>query len=785
MTQADDKTFSPAIGQSVLTDRQWARRVATAAGLDDPKLIEKVETALAEADVRPGKPPAKPHRLHVTSVYFAGVKTIREAEPGGQTVLVETALDTNSPREHEVAREPFSFHHEFGPGMTAFATDGVNLAGKSTILGVLLWALRGAVPNPTLQPDVVRNWLREAAVALQLDDRTILVHWRIDQGRPEGSVYDVLVPDGIDLSPLSDAGLAAARHELELREPTQTAAAGAEKGGIDTDGPTPSPSSATVAWPGVALVEQLVAIDALRSLANFESDDTFESAMSGVLMRRLDLEPIKVWQKMPGATDKSDAKIVEHGWKTLSQALAIIDPTNSSVLGEIPMLVNQLLTVFLGSAWSRPVITARWQKSKADQSLASARRRAETDSQVRRGTQKNLEDRISVLRTELDDLGAIPGYLDVQAATSEATQTAVDAAAAQATLLATALTYGTAERLLERTKADLHALVEAVATRRFWHSLRPSCCPRCDKAIEDDQWAREREGHCSLCDSEFIEVHQPGDEANETPEPADVEAGEAGDGEDQEDEIVAIREQLAVLEEQVVATSAAHDQAQVASELAQAAAAAAAEKLSNLDRAASEQRRGLEDELNVLLGRLEERTIMNDAVEPDGLADLQFVANVLKAALDIATGERDAEQKQLLEIVSAVITEFGIEFGVRNLVRANLNAAGRLSTLKGETPHNFSDLAPGERLRVRIALIVGLLRVGEETGAGRHPGLLIIDDLTSHEIDREDAAKIAARLTTQKDLQVITASTYAPTLAEAIGGNGSVVTPPQGMNVMF
>jgi hypothetical protein len=220
-------------------------------------------------------------------------------------------------------------------------------------------------------------------------------------------------------------------------------------------------------------------------------------------------------------------------------------------------------------------------------------------------------------------------------------------------------------------------------------------------------------------------------------------------------------------------------------DLAQTAAAAAAETLSNLDRAASEQRREIENELNVLLGRLEERTIIDDAAGADGLAELEFVAIVLKAALDIATAERDAEQKQLLEIVSAVITEFGIEFGVRNLVRADLNAAGRLTTLKGETPHNFSDLAPGERLRVRIALIVGLLRVGEQTGAGRHPGLLIIDDLTSHEIDRADASKIAARLTTQTDLQVIAASTYAPTLTEAIGGNGSVVTPPEGMDVMF
>ncbi len=783
MTQASTKTQSSLSGPLVFTERQWAERVAAKAGFDDAKVISEVASILAHADVRPGKPPAKPHRLHVKAVYFAGIKSIRAPDGQHTRASAETALDTGAALEHEVVRAPFSFHHEFGPGMTAFATDGENSAGKSTILGVLLWALRGTVPRPTLQPDVVQNWLREAAVSLQLDDRTILVHWRIDQGRPEGAVFDVLAPDGVDLAPLADAGLASANQELQLltapRQPEGLAGAGTV---VQPDA-EPFPD---VAWPGSGLVDQLVAVDALRSLTSFDGEDTFESAMAGVLMPRLDLEPIKVWQRMPGAADKGDAKIVEHGWKTLSQALAIIDPTSSSVLGEIPMLVNQLLTVFLGSAWSRPVITARWQKSKADQSLASAKRRMEADLVVRQGTQMDLQDRIDILRAQLDDLGDVPNYLDVQAATSEATRTAVAAAAAQVAKFESALTYGTAEHTLETIKSDLHALNEASATRRFWHSLRPSCCPRCDKTIEDDHWAREKEGYCSLCDGEFIEPPEVKAIPEQAHEPTDVLTDDVGDEEDQEDEIVALQEQVAVMKAQVVAASEAHDEARSASDLARAAAAVAAETLSTLDRAASEQRRAVENELNVLMGRLEERTIIDDdAAGADALAELEFVAVVLKAALDIATGERDVEQKQLLKIVSAVITEFGIEFGVRNLVRADLNAAGRLRTLKGETPHNFSDLAPGERLRVRIALIVGLLRVGEQTGAGRHPGLLIIDDLTSHEIDHADASKIATRLTTQTDLQVIAASTYAPTLTEAIGGHGSVVTPLAGMDVMF
>lgn len=757
----------------MLSEAEWATRVASEASVDD---IDRVTLALAEAGVTSGKPLQKAHTLHVTDLYFSGVKVVRK--PGTEDVDESSGVGDKRREKEEL---PFSFRHKFGPGMTAFATDGTNLVGKSTILGVILWAIRGTVPSPTLQPDVRMTWLREAAVALELDQTTLLIHWRIHEGRPEGGVYAVRVAADADLAALKDAGLLTARNERDLR----AASVPRPDGGGDASEDPEAAESVALTWPGELLVSRLLSEGTTQLLTSFESEEQFEAAMDGVLMPRLDLEPIKVWQRLPGAIDSHDAKIIEHGWKSLSQALAIIDPTAGSVLGEIPIITNQLLAVFLGSSWSTPVITARWQLKRAAASVAGLKRRASTDLEARKGTLTQLQNDLAEANAKLTDLGEVPAHLDVVATTQAATRDAIVLANANKEWLEASAAYGTVERELENTLADLHAVMEAAATRKFWHSLRPSCCPRCDKAIEDSQWALEKEGHCSLCGSEFDEhpAVPEGKGLDETSEDPEVDSED--NDEDREDQVVALQNQVAALEAQLVLASRTHDEAIAAHEAAKAAADASVAALEQLDRSAAAERRELVRLIDNLEGRIAERKAMVDASEHPELERQEFIVTVLKAALKLATDERDDENHQVLHTVSDTITKLGIEFGIRNLMSAKLNGAGHLRTIKGRTEHGFSQLAPGERLRLRIALIIGLLDAGRTTGAGRHPGLLIIDDLTSHELDSEDAAAMAKRLTRVPGLQVITASTYAPVLTEAVGESGEIVTPVFGQEVMF
>lgn len=776
---------------AILSDRAWAELIAAKMDLTQEADIVRVQDVLTQTGVSGGRPPSNQHRAQVEAVYFSGIKVVRDDE-GASSAPAEAAPTHDGAKhvgdaegstaehvapEHGTATAPFSFQHTFSTSFTAFATDGENLTGKSAILGVILWGLRGAPPTPTLQTDVRDNWLREAVLVLKVDSTRIVIAWRIHQGRPEGAIYTVVGDSLVDLASLKPAGLAAATAEWENTGFASATPDGEERGDDDQGG---EDADEAVVWPGTQLCNSLLADGSLSLHAFFETNEEFEEAVANTLMDRLELEALPVWQRRPGAVDEHDADVAYHGWKTVAQAMTIIDPTSRSVLGESTYATNLLLSLFLGSRWAIPTMVARTQKARADQAVAATRRRQEADALLRKQNADKLEAELAAAKSALAALGDVPAYLDVLAATETANADSLAAARAHAAYQQAAIAYGTAARNLETAEQDLHALAEAAATRRFWHSLRPSCCPRCDNAIDEAMWAREQEGQCSLCANDFTEPP-------ETVEldPAIAEGEPEGDNEDNEDEIVALKLQVANQKRLAEEASDLEETRRLEYHALRDAAVASASALDELDRAASAQRYEIEMRIARLEARIEERNSIDGEATITADDSETFTAQVLKTALAYATDQRDMEQRQALQQVTEVITELGIEFGIRNLIKASLRANGQLPVVKGETTENFGELAPGERLRLRIALIVGLLRAGRATGTSRHPGLLIIDDLTTHEMNHDDAASMARRLADMPGLQVITASTYATTLKAAVGDRAAIVTPPGGSDVMF
>lgn len=748
-----DATTAPA-----LSDHAWAEVVAAKMGLTDEQDIERVGRTLRAVGVTVGRPPAGQHQVTVESLYFSGIKVVRDDE------RVDADVGRASPI-HTTAATPFAFHHRFTKNFTVFATDGKNSTGKSTILGVILWGLRGAAPNLTLQADVRDTWLRDVVLVVRIDLQRIVVAWQVDAGRPAGAVYVAHGETSIDVEALQAAAMARAALEQNHDE-GEGAGAGAANG------------TAAPPWPGEQVCRELLGAGEMSELATFDTAHQFEAAIAATLMPRLELEALPVWQRLPGGVDKHDADLENHDWKTIAQAMAIVDPTSRSVLGENVYTTGLLLSLFLGSRWAVPTMVARAQKGRADQTVAGQRRRRDADTAARRRGDEQLEADLAEAHSAYATLPTALDYRDVLAATERANANAVAAARSFAHYQQRQSALQTAKADLEAAEQDLGALSEAMATRRFWHSLRPSCCPRCDTAIDDEMWAREREGMCSLCSTTFSLSPAPPTPATSTP-PTETE----GPDEDEDDDESALRLQVQRLREVVSqATEAAHSASQDHERLRVAVERSAA-GLSDLDRGSSAERYELELRIARLEARIEERAQLEPGTpSPD---DVEFTAAVLKAALDHATKQRDVEQRQALIEVSAIITELGIKFGIRNLVGARLLANGHLPVVKGATTENFGELAPGERLRLRIALVVALLRAGRASGISRHPGLLIIDDLTTHEMDHADASQMASHLAEMPGIQVITASTYANTLRTAVSDAGAVVGPPQNLDVMF
>ncbi|MFF1747980.1 hypothetical protein [Streptomyces mirabilis] len=75
-----------------------------------------------------------------------------------------------------------------------------------------------------------------------------------------------------------------------------------------------------------------------------------------------------------------------------------------------------------------------------------------------------------------------------------------------------------------------------------------------------------------------------------------------------------------------------------------------------------------------------------------------------------------------------------------NPTSVNLGLDGKLNARKTGAMHPFKAFSPTDRLRMRIAAIVGMIKVGRKRGIMSHPGLLLIDAPTAEELSQTTRA---------------------------------------------
>ncbi len=136
----------------------WISEVANKADLDEAEVRE----LLARLGVRAAPVKAAPARLGLTRVMFSGVKVVED-----------------KPSEFEFDWDGL------GPGLWALATDR-NLRGKSSVIEVVKWLLRGSAPG-NLQEDV-RSWIRRARLEFTLSGTGYVVDLNQVDGRCFGTM---------------------------------------------------------------------------------------------------------------------------------------------------------------------------------------------------------------------------------------------------------------------------------------------------------------------------------------------------------------------------------------------------------------------------------------------------------------------------------------------------------------------------------------------------------------------------------------------------------------------
>ncbi|WP_067502032.1 ATP-binding protein [Actinoplanes sp. TFC3] len=649
-----------------MTREDLATRVAVRTGLAVPA-VEKVFRELGFAPTVSG---ALPRPMQLRRLRLAGLRSV---EPLG----------------------PFDRTFRFGPGLTVLAAD--NLRGKTSVLELITWCLRGS-PRDTLQ-GVVKRWLS------RLDCDVVIA------GRPLGfrlTLRDGELVEGRVLS-TTDAELLA---------------------------------EATAADPSGRIVEILRSSDPKQ----------FATRVETLMMELLHLEELE------SSSRRSADGRATYGWKAYFGVLYLPPGGDAALLGDAVTggLAGRLLQVFLdlpGAALLTRMRTTRDQMEEAAKAVESDAERLRRLLDAQRVT---TELKLEATRAELAAAHVPPATGTLIAAVTDRTAAVIQAGEAlrQATEAHELLRW---QRLQdEKLLIDLQ---EHRAARLLFHALDPQACPRCEAPIGPERRAAERaRAICAVC--------------TEPTEPDYHAQGPAAATQEAKWRLTTSTraEKRAEQHRREMAAVAAECGAELA----------VAEQELGADQAGetARQRQELQDRLTRLEGEAAAWMSVPATEEPR----IDAVRMVLDAAIELLTADQAAAGDGLFAELNADIAALARGFGFRNLERVEADRAGRLQVFKTGGPREwFKNQSPGERLRLRIAVVVALLRRGHRHGVATHPGLLLIDSPRSEEVQDEDAAALLSALEQlcreTPDLQILV-TTVDEFLVRRVLSDSTLITAP-------
>ena len=616
----------------------WIANIATRTGADEATVADVLERRRITAS--PSM--TRPRRLTLRWIAFSGEK---------HGTLTEGAFDFAWP--------------DLETGLYAILSDG-NLKGKSSILHVARWLLRGS-PADGFQPDV-KAWIRKASMQFALNEAT---------------------------------------YEVRLDEPDQGHGALLQR--VDE------------AW---------------SEVARFASPAEFKSAMSEFFLRELGLDALPTWN------DKLGEEVVQD-WTAMSGGLSM-GPRFDSLLGEVNMagLPTRLMQMYLGLPWVSTYCAAHVARKVLEREENERKRRHEDAQREQMTRILELEGE---LRRARDELAALPAFADYQTRYGTATAALLKAQSEERTSqLAVEAAKAMLSQLEEAERLDRRRVVQItdiIAAGRVFRALDPKCCPRCDALVSEARRRKEEDANaCAMCGETM--------HADDDGEAALAEAKET-----------AARSRSALETHRASYREAERRATRAGAEVARCEVAVTA--LEGLLKAGD-----LRGELTLTIARLEARIeeIRRPVAPPPGNRAMEIA--IISAAVEECDARIKERQDALLAEVSRQIVEYARRFGMLQLSEAKLKGNAHLDIVKGGKAMSFGAVTVGEKLRLKIATVLAILKSGERRGIGRHPGLLFIDSPGGEELaddNLEDLMRELKAVSVELEhLQVFVAAVASP-----------------------
>lgn len=506
----------------------------------------------------------------------------------------------------------------------------------------------------------------------------------------------------------------------------------------------------------------------VTELVRAQTGDEWAEQVGSFMMSRLGLEEIQVFNK--ARNDDEAGTIKSHGWPSYFSVLYPPSGADTVLLGGTAsdFLPVRLMQVFLDMPEATRSMRVSALAKRLDSEFKAEQRRGRDASAVLAKQLEEARKRQEAAELHLSKLHAeapAESLKDLVRFAAEAGTRLIDAR--QASEAASAAFADARLARVEDEKA-LNVLRESAAASALFHGLDPQSCPRCETSISAQRKLQEHEiHHCAVCGT-MLRVG--------------VEDGNEGE--------YAEREQQAV--NALLATRAAEKALDAARSKAEFELDHAQRELDSIDeqiskaQAAHQETARVEAEHELVAAAAVVQAL--EGMRPEE-SEPSTAQKVLTATEQVLRDEIRQVSANLYEELGDAIRDLAVSFGIDELESIKVKANGHMDVTKGGgATSSFGSQSPGERLRLRYALIVALLRTARARGIAGHPGLLLLDSLKAEEVQDDHAQTLLQGLVTaaaeEPGLQVLV-TTADHMLSRSVSEVAATIAPKAGRTTLF
>jgi hypothetical protein len=498
-------------------------------------------------------------------------------------------------------------------------------------------------------------------------------------------------------------------------------------------------------------IEALLALDGreeegpgVRVVATAEPSDV-KSLISRFMMDQLGLQPVSMWVAESNAPKDEDgirdSTQQVHGWPSFFYAIALNSANDKILLG--PTIVGQLpvklMQLFLDVPFTAEQARLATTLRAHSQDTARIDRRAREDAEARASKIEPLKAALDEARKRLQALKATAPDTTVLVTTVD--QRAASLAELQEAHRQAIENHSATRRARQADERAARRARQSSAARMLLGALEPEACPRCDHEIDDARRAAEDSEHqCSVC-------------AHLLPEEAEDEAAQVNALAQIDARLVVSEGAEATCKETLEKAKSALSTARTAHEQAVAKLAQAQSSKWSADFEETQREVYLLEGAVALATGGKSGTIPALAAFIDGEADqadsretIVDDTTILEKTAEVLREVVDTHSRALFAELNDEIVAIAHDLGVTNLTSVKLTLGGQLNAMKSGKSHKYSAFSPVDRLRMRIAVVVGMIRVGRRQGIMSHPGLLLIDAPTADELAPDVARQVLQTL---------------------------------------